>query len=315
MWLEVAQRRRHPRLAFWPCMPDRATQREFGTSPFNLTELTAASAGRPSWLAVLVVPAASGRKFSMSDLEVIDRQPAATALRVSGVDQSTFEAIVDRYGQQFKGLHFWKCPRIEDFGPLETLPGLTHVSIYWNQRASKLWDLSQTPKLRGLEFEDFTRLVGLDDLRKAVALDELSFGDKVWVKEVVPSLEALRGVPSLRSLSFAVRKIEDGRIQPLAALSHLEMLECPTNLFTTEQLAWLRSRLPDNAKGRVLAPVQQLRTPLPGQGPSRDVLVMGKRKPFLNSQVDAARVQRYVDDYWKLVARFRADPSLDPSTA
>ena len=41
---------------------------------------------------------------------------------------------------------------------------------------------------------------------------------------------------------------------------------------------------------------------------------MGKRKPFLNSQADASKVQRFVDDYWRMVARFRADPGLEPAS-
>ena len=125
-------------------------------------------------------------------------------------------------------------------------------------------------------------------------------------------------VRSLRRLSFALRKIEDGRIQPLADLSLLERLDCSSNLFTTEQLAWLRAHLPDSVEGRVLAPIERLNQPLQnpkGHGLDRDVLVMGKRKPFLSSHGDAGRVQRYVDDYWKLVARFRDDPSLEPASA
>ena len=66
----------------------------------------------------------------------------------------------------------------------------------------------------------------------------------------------------------------------------------------------------------MLKPVEQFDTPLQnpnGHGPDQDVLVMGKRKPFLNSHADAGRVQRYVDDYWKFVTAFREDPSLEPA--
>jgi hypothetical protein len=285
--------------------------------PLNLEELTAARSMNPARRVDLLLREIGGGKLAAAGLDAISLRPDATALRVSGLDQSTFETLVERHGRQFTALHFWKCPRVQDFSPLENLPDLALVSIYWNQRTSRLWNLAKTPKLRGLEFEDFSRLRDLDDLGNAVAIEELSFGDKIWVKAAVASLEPVGAMTTLRRLSFALRKIEDGRIQPLANLPLLEQLDCSSNLFTTEQLAWLRAHLPDSVEGRVLAPIERLDQPLPnhsGQGPDRDVLVMGKRKPFLSSHDDASRVQRYVDDYWKLVARFRHDPSLEPAS-
>lgn len=287
-----------------------------GDPPINLAALTAARSTNPAWRVYLVLREIGGGKLAAGDLDAIALQPDATALRVSGLDQATFEKLVEQHGQQFTAIQFWKCPRIQDFSPLESLPDLAVVSIYWNQRTSRLWNLAKTPKLRGLEFEDFSRLRDLEDLRNAVAIEELSFGDKVWVTASVASLEPLTAVKTVRRLSFALRKVEDGRIQPLARLTMLERLKCSSNLFTTEQLAWLRAHLPDTVESRVLAPVEQFDKPLPnpnGHGPDRDVLVMGKRKPFLNSHADAGRLQRHIDEYWKMVARFREDPSLEPA--
>lgn len=298
-------------------MHDRVTPAGGGPPPHSLEELNAPKHTRTdAWLANLVLPDLSGGRFRVRDLDAIAQQPTATALRISGLDQRTFETLVHRFGQQFTAMELWKCPRIEDLGPLEALPHLTHVSIFWNQRTSRLWDMSKTPKLRGLEFLDFRRLRDLDDLCAASTLEELSFGNAVWVKAVVSSIAPLAALTSLRRLSFAVQKIEDGRIQPLATLAQLDRLEFPTNLFTTEQLAWLRARLPETVQGRVLGPVEYLDEALDfGPDDSRDVLVMGKRKSFLNAQNDAAKIRRYVDDYWRLVARFHNDPALEPSTA
>jgi hypothetical protein len=291
---------------------------EIDSPPVNLKELTAARSTNPAWRVDLMLRDVGGGKLAAGDLDAISLQPDAPALRVSGLDQATFEKLVEHRGQQFTALHLWKCPRIQDLSPLESLPDLTLVSIYWNQRTAKLWNLAKTPKLRGLEFEDFTRLKDLEDLRNAVAVEELSFGDKIWVKASVASLEPVGTVKTVRRLSFALRKVEDGRIQPLANLTMLERVDCSSNLFTTEQLAWLRAHLPDTVEGRVLAPVEQFDKPLPnpnGHGPDRDVLVMGKRKPFLNSHADAGKLQRYVDDYWTMVARFRENPLLEPASA
>lgn len=284
--------------------------------PSNLEELTLGRRTNPDWRVDLIQPEIGGGRLAAGDLDAISLQPDATALRVSGLDQATFETLVERHGRQFTALHLWKCPRIQDFSPLESLPDLTLVSIFWNQRSTRLWNLAATPKLRGLEFEDFSRLRDLEDLRNAVALEELTFGDKVWMKNSVASLEPLRGLASVRSLWFALKKIDDGRIQPLAGLQGLGLLRCPSNLFTTEQLAWLRARLPDAVRGSVLQPIEMLARPIEIAGsPSRDVLVMGKRKPFLSSTADASRIQRYVDNYWRLVERYRDDPTLEPPAA
>ena len=282
--------------------------------PSNLADLTDPGEKRPAWYLDLVLPDIGGGKRTLAELDAIGANRKATALRVSGLDQDSFEALVSRFGAQFSGLNFWKCPQISDLTPLEKLPNLTHVAFYWNQRATRLWDLSKTPNLRGLQFEDFSRLRDLGDVAKAASLNELRFGDAVWVKAVIASLAPLERLEELRVLALFVRRIEDGQIQPLAKLQRLERLECPTNLFTTEQLAWLRARLPDFTQGRVLAPIERLRDPLPAKEGSapKDVLVMGKRKPFLSSASDAKRIDRYGDDFWTLVERFRGDPGLEP---
>lgn len=280
----------------------------------SLADITRHREPRRSWHLDLVLPEIGGGRLQLAELTRIDEAPQATALTVSGLDQQAFEALVNRYGAQFLGLHLWKCPRVVDLSPLEDLPSLTHVAFYWNQRAVRLWDLSKTPSLKGLQFEDFTRLRSLDDLASATSLEELVFGDSVWVKTVFPSLSPVAELGNLRRLNFAVRRIEDGRVEPLARLRRLELFDCPSNLFTTEQLAWLRAHLPVTTQGRVLTPLRRLDRPLPGGGgaPPRDVQVMGKRKPWLSSTTDATRIERYASDFWSMVERFRASPELHP---
>jgi hypothetical protein len=79
-------------------------------------------------------------------------------------------------------------------------------------------------------------------------------------------------------------------------------------LFTTEQYAWLRAHLGDHVRSDALDGV--IRTP--GSLGQRDVMVTGKRKPFLNSSTQAARVAKYEAAYADLLATFRADPDLEP---
>lgn len=173
--------------------------------------------------------------------------------------------------------------------------------------------MTRNPRLTGLRFEDFTRLHDLLDLRTGASLQELDFGNAIWVTSVFESLEPLAGLGGLRSLSFNAKRIEDGRTEPLGELTGLEELNIPTNMFTTRQLAWLRARLPDSVKSRSLAPIEQLKDPFEDErGQIKDVLLVGKRKPFLNSVADQARIKKHVDGFWQMVDAFRGDPALKP---
>jgi hypothetical protein len=166
--------------------------------PSSLYELTQFYKAQPAWYFDLVLPEIGGGRLALGDLGRIDEAPQATALKISGLDQQTFEALIARFGAQFSGLYFWKCPRIVDLSPLETLSNLQFVAFYWNQRAVKLWNLAETRQLTGLQFENFTRLHTLDDLTTAVSLEELEFGDRIWIKAAFASLEPLSHLQGLR---------------------------------------------------------------------------------------------------------------------
>jgi hypothetical protein len=281
--------------------------------PANLLELRRKDRKDPSWLLNLVLPEVGGGRFDESHLTGVASNPKARALRVSGLDQATFEALVTRHGPQFSAIEFWKCPRISDLTPLEDLPGLQLVSFYWNQRATRLWDLSRTPQLVGLHFDDFTSLRDLTDLERGEALVELAFGDAVWDKSVFESLAPLAALSHLRSLKFSAKRIDDGRVEPLGALQELEALSFSRNQFTTRQVAWLRARLPEALESDSLEPVNRLSSPLEYDGKVRDVMLVGKRKPLLNSVDDAARIRKHIDDFRQMVDSFRADPRIAPA--
>ena len=283
----------------------------------SLQELCAVNTAQP-WCIDLIQPELSGGRTTPRDLDAIAARPDATALRVSGLDQKTFELLVTRYGSQFDAIYFWKSGRIADLTPLETLPQLRLVAFYVNQRTTRLWDLRRTARLEGLQFENFTRLHALDDLEAGRTLQELNFGDALWNTPVFDSLSPLATLDSLKRLSFNARRINDCRIEPLASLPQLDWLAFPPNLFTTSQVAWLRARLPESVQSNVVGPLFRLgpvKNVIDGTVTELDknVLVVGKRKPALNSRRDDARIQRYVEEFERLVQRFRDDPVAQPA--
>ena len=282
----------------------------------SLQELGAVNTAQP-WCFDLLQPELSGGRTTPKDLDAIAARPDATALRVSGLDQKTFELLVTRYGPRFDAICFWKNGRIVDLTPLESLPQLRLVGFYVNQRTTRLWDLRRTPRLIGLQFENFTRLHALDDLAGASALQELDFGNALWNTAVFDSLSPLAALGSLKRLSFNARRIVDERIQPLASLPQLESLSFPPNLFTTTQVAWLRAHLPESVESHVLGPTFRLgpiKNLMDGTVTELDknVLVVGRRKPALSSRRDEKRIRRYVEEFDTLVQAFRDDPGAQP---
>lgn len=280
--------------------------------PHSLIELRRKNHVNPPWLVNLVLPEIGGGHLDDSHLTAIDENTSARALRISGLDQANFENLVARYGRQFSAIEFWKCPRIADLSSLEDLPDFQLVAFRWNQRATRLWDMSRNPRLTGLSFEDFTRLHDLRDLQTCSSLEELEFGDAVWSTSVFESLDPVATLIGLRSLTFNAKRIDDERIEPLGELQRLEALRFPPRQFTIRQVAWLRARLPAALESASLAPLVHLERPLELGGRTRDVLLVGKRKPFLNSVTDAERIRKHVDGFAQMVDDFRQDPTLKP---
>lgn len=266
----------------------------------------------PPWHAMRLQPELNGGKLPPDVLLRLADAPEITALTVSGVEQKTLELLCGGLGARLTAIHFWKCSRIVDLTPLEAMPQLTHVAFYWNQKTTRLWDLARTPALRGLHFDDFTKLRDLSDLARGEALEDLVFGNAIWNKFEVETLAPLAELSRLRALAFNAKAIGDGRIQPLAALTGLESLDFPSGLFETTQLAWLRARLPASVGSDVLQPFRRLRQPLSRKGRQLDVLLSGKRKPFLSSQADDVRLRRHVAEFEALVRRFEREPALMP---
>lgn len=245
----------------------------------------------------------SGGRITKNDIDSL-KNCKANEIWISGLTQDTFEYFIETYGQQFKIIHFWKCPLIADFKKLETLTNIEYLIFFWNQRVTHLWDLSKNPKLRGLSFDDFTRMHTLEEIPLSPSLEELYFGDKIWNKYILDSLTPLSRTKKLKTLVFSAKKINDNDITPLARIMNLESLEFTSNLFSTEQVAWLTANT-TNIRSSVLAPYTKFENPLKTEKTTKDVLVVGKRKPFLNSQEDKLRLEKYVREFDDLVNKYR----------
>ena len=237
-------------------------------------------------------------RITRQELDILRRFPTATEVSVNGLTQDTFEYLIAQYGSQFKVLNFWKCPLVHDLTPLESLPGVEYIVYYWNQKTEHLWDLSRNTALKGLGFDDFRRVHDLSELASAPALQELHFGNKVWNKFVVDTLEPIGRCSRLKALTFSAQKIVDDRIEPLARLTQLERLEFPAYQFTSRQVAWLKARLPETIQSKALGGYWTIGQPLRQEGKNLDTLIVGKRKVrLLDSKKDRTLLDQHIDEF------------------
>ena len=252
------------------------------------------------------------RRIAKAEIDVIQKFPNATEIAIAGLAQDTFEYFVENYGQQFKVIIFWKCPLVGSLKAMEYLDQVEYVVYFWNQSAEHLWNFSKIKALKGLCYDDFRRIHDISEIVGAPALEELQFGDKVWAKYILNTLGPLQECPALKKLAFSAKKIVDGNIGPLAHLKQLEQLSFSSNLFSTEQVAWLKAHLPNTVVSKVLNAYWTIDKPLTISGKDKDTIIVGKRKPLLSSVADKARISEYVEGFNEMHKWYLENPKMMP---
>lgn len=252
------------------------------------------------------------RRIAKTEIDVIQEFPHATEVAIAGLTQDTFEYFVEKYGQQFKVIIFWKCPLVGNLKAIESLDQVEYIVYFWNQRAEHLWDFSKTKALKGFCFDDFKHMHDISEIAGAPALEELEFGDRVWTKYILNTLGPLQECPALKNLAFSAKKIVDGKIEPLAHLKQVKQLSFSFNLFSTEQVAWLKAHLPDTVVSKVLNAYWTTDKPLTISGKDKDTIIVGKRKPLLSSVADRARISRYVEQFNQMYQWYLENPQALP---
>lgn len=259
---------------------------------------------KPDGCIRLVEKDIGGGRISKATIDRIAESDGC-CLEISGLRQDTFEYLIQKYGKRFIGIKFWKCPRIEDLSPLESLGGIQTLHFFWNQKATRLWNLAKNPHLTRLTLLNFGKASDLSDLASAAVLQSLEFGNSASGKTHVESLEPIGKINTLTELSFNPARIGDERATPLTRLVNLRSLQFSNRLFSTEKIAWLKARLPLGIESERMQPVVRVEF-LSG----KDTMVTGKGKPFLHSTKDAKRLATYVRDFETLEQHYRNHPEL-----
>ena len=246
-----------------------------------------------------------GGKITIADIDKLKNYPDTEVVTISGLKQDTFEYFIKTYGKQLKAIRFFKNKFVEDLSLLGTLPHLEYVYFFANQRVTALWNMTENKSLSSLCIEDFSRLTSIRGVETAPALKEFRIGNAIWNTMVLDSLMPLSN-SKIERLSFTGRAIGDSDFSFLETLPELKVFDFATNVFTTEQVAWIAANCP-LAEGYALK--AKVDCMLPDSNEHLvDVpksIIVGKRKPILKVKGNEEKIQKYVDSFEKLKKKYK----------
>ncbi len=181
--------------------------------------------------------------------------------------------------------------RCTDLSALGTLTALEELDLEWNTKIEKLWNMSKLTALRSLRISDFSKLHDITTMADMPWITDLELSGGIWNKLSLATIEPLARLTNLKRLNLGNIEIKDKTsILPLRKLKTLEQLTIPMR-FPTEEIARLSVELP-NTKCDVFYPYVKV-----DLGDGKDIMIVGKGKPRLNSKKDAKRIEKYVHEF------------------
>jgi hypothetical protein len=191
--------------------------------------------------------------------------------------------------------------QVEDLSPLRRIEGLEWLLITWNTKVTSLEPLRSIRGLTRLSISDTPKVLDLEPIAKLTNLVALNYSGGIWNKNTATTLEPITRLPNLEELVLTNLKVLAGGLRQLANLQRLRALEL-SNQFDTADYAYLSVALP-NTTCRHFAPYVSINT----NGINENTMIVGRRKPFLDSTKDATRIAKYVAAFERLQAAYRAE--------
>lgn len=243
-----------------------------------------------------------GGKITKEEIDIIQKYPNAKSLRISGLNQETFEYFISKYGNQFEAISFFKNKLVSDLDMLGTLNKLKYVYYFFNQRVTKLWDMSNNEKLQGLAIYDFSWLHSIEQIATASNLTYFAIGDEVWARTSLESLEPLVN-SSVKHFAWWGKCIQDNNFLCLSK-SQIRELDLDISRFKMDDLAQLVASIPE-LKGLVTKPYRERGISEAGKTTTYYFLCKGKR--MLEKGKDDIKLEKYVLEFEEMVEMYRED--------
>lgn len=236
-----------------------------------------------------------GKFASLNDADVLVAKKAF----IVGANDKSFPSLCRKLQAQTIKFHEM---RVQDISAIAHIKGLQHLAIRWNTKLSDIAPLTALPQLIALSLENTPKVYDLNplaSLTKLIALD-YSGGTPTSAFNKAKTLAPIGKLHMLRDLCLTNIRVDDNSLKPLATCQALETLSVQYR-FPTEDYAFLAAKLP-NTKCDSFAATVPVNRKLLGGG--IDTLVVGKRKPFLDSNKDAARITKYEIEFERMKNEF-----------
>ncbi len=243
-----------------------------------------------------------GGKITIQQIDTIRQYPNAKSIIISGLEQKTFEYLINEYGKQFKAISFWKNKGVKDLSLLSELEEIEYITYFFNQKATKLWKMSNNKALKGLELDDFTKLHSIEEIKDAPALEVFNIGNVVWSKMEIESLNPV-ALSTVKCFSWYGDKVLDSNYSCLAN-SRIKTLNISPRYFTFDELTKLVSIFPEDLKGTIVRPYSEDTViDINGKKTSFYNLCKGKRR--LTKGIDDEKFHKYLEEFDALVKKYR----------
>ncbi|HZX57903.1 MAG TPA: hypothetical protein VFE54_04235 [Mucilaginibacter sp.] len=216
-------------------------------------------------------------------------------LWVYGANEKQLEQILSLISPDFISVYQVLA---KDLSVLETLTETETIVLRWNSKSDWLWNMSHNKGLKALVIEDFQKISNVDAISKVNNLEYLVLEGGMWKPLKLDSLTPLAGLSKLQFLRLANMQVKIDGLRPIANLKDLQELDL-SNQFETSDYAYLTAKLPDT-KCNYFKPYIKLSNAIGG----RDVMVIGKRKPFLNFELDKTKIKKYTFEFEEMVRGF-----------
>ena len=231
-----------------------------------------------------------GALYSLKDLT---NQPVnGDLVYVVGSNGKNIELICSRINPVL--IHFYEM-RVEDLSVIRGFTRLTHLAIRWNTKVKDLSPISSLSNLNTLIIEDTPKVSSIAPLAELKRLKYLDYSGGIWNKNSTETLEPISELQQLEYLALNNIKVGDGSLKPIAKCSSIKKLDI-CNRFKTEEFAYLAANMDE-----VECDMFQAYVKLGRDIGEHDVMVVGSRKPFLNSVKDAEKLKKYETNFSKLV--------------
>lgn len=225
--------------------------------------------------------------------ESISRYPEARSIVISGLNQDSFEYFIQKYGQQFEAISFWKNKLVGDLSCLGKLRNIKYIHYFFNQKSCSLWDMSENSALKGLSIYDFSKLKNINEIGSAKSLEFFGIGDKVWAGMEIESLKPIVNT-NISHFEWYGKKVSDNDFKCLAD-SKIKILDINPTQFTVEELTDLLACFPDTLSGSITKPY------VTGQVTNKGIVsvhyFLCKHKKACIAGKDDERFSKYLKDF------------------